>query len=274
MALSKPPLAVMGILNVTPDSFSDGGKFNNLEQACLQAQKMICDGADWLDIGGESTRPNAPEVSLQEELDRVIPVIEKLTNEFPVALSIDTSKAEVMTAAVAAGAKMINDVRALQAPGALAAAAKCNVKICLMHMQGQPRTMQLEPNYNDVVNDIKHFFVKRIQQCEAVGIKRHQLILDPGFGFGKTLRHNYELLRRLELFHEMKLPLLVGMSRKSMLGQVTGREVSARLAASVAAATIAAMKGVQFLRVHDVAETKDAVKIVTATLTGESELDG
>lgn len=270
MALSISPIAVMGILNVTPDSFSDGGKFINLDHACLQAHKMVKDGADWLDIGGESTRPNAPEVSLQEELDRVIPVIEKLTKEFPVALSIDTSKADVMTAAVAAGASMINDVRALQEPGALTAAAGCKVKVCLMHMQGQPRTMQLEPSYNDVVGDIKQFFAERIRQCEVAGIQREQIILDPGFGFGKTIRHNYELLRRLDSFHEFNMPLLVGMSRKSMLGQITGREVSARLAASVAAATIAAMNGAQFIRVHDVAETKDAVKIVTATLTGES----
>ncbi|HLV47668.1 MAG TPA: dihydropteroate synthase [Aliidiomarina sp.] len=269
MALSNSPIAVMGILNVTPDSFSDGGKFNSLEHAVQQAQKMVSDGADWLDIGGESTRPGAPEVSLQEELDRVLPAIEKLTNEFSVPVSIDTSKAEVMTAAVAAGAKMINDVRALQEPGALQAAAQCNVKVCLMHMQGQPRTMQHEPSYIDVVNDIKAFFEARIAQCEAVGIQREQIILDPGFGFGKTLRHNYELLQRLDSFKTINLPLLVGMSRKSMLGKITGREVTERMAASVAAATIAAMKGAQIIRVHDVAETKDAVRIVTATLTGE-----
>ncbi|HLV48981.1 MAG TPA: dihydropteroate synthase [Aliidiomarina sp.] len=269
MPLSKLPIEVMGILNVTPDSFSDGGQFYNLDTSLIQAEKMVNAGADWLDIGGESTRPGAPQVTLQQELDRVIPVIEKLTKEFSVQLSIDTSKPEVMIAAVAAGATMINDVRALREPGALTAAASCNVKICLMHMQGQPRSMQVEPAYNDVVNDIKAFFEERIRQCERAGIKRQQIILDPGFGFGKTLRHNYEILKRMQAFHELNLPLLVGMSRKSMLGKVTGRDVAERLAASVAAATIAAMKGAQIIRVHDVAETKDAVRIVTATLTGE-----
>lgn len=269
MPPAQLPIEVMGILNVTPDSFSDGGRFCNLDKALIQAEQMINAGADWLDVGGESTRSGAPEVMLQEELDRVIPVIEKITKEFAVPLSIDTSKPGVMTAAVAAGATMINDVRALREPGALTAAASCNVKICLMHMQGQPRTMQAEPTYDDVVNDIKAFFEERIRQCEQVGIKQQQIILDPGFGFGKTLRHNYELLQRMQAFHVLGLPLLVGMSRKSMLGKVTGRDVPDRLAASIAAATIAAMKGAQILRVHDVAETKDAVNIVTATLTGE-----
>ncbi len=269
MPNSKLPIEVMGILNVTPNSFSDGGQFNHLDQALFHAEQMINEGADWLDIGGESTRPGALEVSTQEELDRVIPVIEKLTNTFSTPLSIDTSKAQVMTAAVTAGVGMINDVRALREPGALLAAANSNVKLCLMHMQGQPRTMQLEPVYNDVVNDIKAFFEARIRECEAVGIKRQRIILDPGFGFGKSLKHNYELLQRMQAFRELKLPILVGMSRKSMLGKITGREIPDRLAASVAAATIAAMKGAQIIRVHDVAETKDAVNIVTATLTGE-----
>lgn len=263
------PIAVMGILNVTPDSFSDGGRFYSFDKAWQQAERMMAEGADWLDIGGESTRPGAPEVSVQEELDRVIPLIEKLKQNYPVQVSIDTSKAEVMRAAIQAGVDMINDVRALQAPDALAVAAQSQVKICLMHMQGLPRTMQENPVYDDVVTDIKLFFAQRIHCCQQAGIVKERLLLDPGFGFGKTVRHNYELLQRLTAFHELGLPLLVGMSRKSMLGQVTGREPAERLPASIAAATIAALKGAHILRVHDVAATKDAVRVVTATLTGE-----
>lgn len=263
------PIEVMGILNVTPDSFSDGGQFNNVDTALYQAEQMVSDGAHWLDIGGESTRPGAEAVPVAEELDRVVPVIERIRSQFDVKISVDTSKAEVMTAAVAAGAHMINDIRALREPGALVAAANAGVKVCLMHMQGQPRSMQDAPHYEDVITDIIDFFHQRIKQCEAAGIQREQIFLDPGFGFGKTIRHNYELLQRLTALHQLQLPLLVGMSRKSMLGKVTGRDVSQRLAASVAAATVAALKGAQIIRVHDVAETMDAVRVVTATLTGE-----
>jgi len=263
------PIQIMGILNVTPDSFSDGGQFNSLERALVQAERMLLDGAHWLDIGGESTRPGAKAVSVQEELDRVIPVVERLKSEFKVNISVDTSKPEVMSAAIVAGADMINDVKALREPGALKAVAQGDSLVCLMHMQGEPRTMQEQPYYEDVVNEVKAFLEERVRACETLGIHRNRIYIDPGFGFGKSLRHNYELLQRLQALHELNLPLLIGISRKSMLGAVTGKEVHERLSASVAAATIAAMKGAQILRVHDVAETKDAVQVVAATLTGD-----
>ncbi len=269
MTTAGAPIKVMGILNVTPDSFSDGGQFNQLDQALRRAEQLVADGAAYLDIGGESTRPGAPAVSTQEELDRVIPVIERLRRELAVSLSVDTSKAAVMRAAVAAGATMINDVRALREEGALAAAAASQAEICLMHMQGEPRTMQQSPAYEDVVCDVKDFLQERVEACIRAGIGRERIYLDPGFGFGKTLRHNYELLHRLQALHELQLPLLVGVSRKSMLGQVTGRDVSERLPAGIAAATIAAMKGAHIIRVHDVRETVDAMKVVAATLAGE-----
>ncbi len=269
MVHQRQHIQVMGILNVTPDSFSDGGQYNSVDSALRRAADMVSAGADWLDVGGESTRPGAADVSEDEELERVIPVIEALAREFPVQISVDTSKAAVMREAVHAGARMINDVRALREPGALSAAAESNAKVCLMHMIGQPRTMQVEPEYENLIADIKAFLQERINACEVAGIARERILLDPGFGFGKTVRHNYELLHRLQCFHDFELPLLVGLSRKSMLGKVTGREVSERLAASISGATIAMMKGAAILRVHDVAETKDAVKIVTATLTGE-----
>ncbi|MFU8784908.1 dihydropteroate synthase [Aliidiomarina sp.] len=269
MAQQRQPFQVMGILNVTPDSFSDGGRYNSVSSALQRAEQMVVAGATWLDVGGESTRPGAAGVAEQEELDRVIPVIEALSREFAVQISVDTSKAQVMREAVHAGAAMINDVRALREPGALAAAAESNVKVCLMHMVGQPRTMQDAPEYGNVVNEVKLFLQDRMRVCEQAGIARERLLLDPGFGFGKTVRHNYELLHRLACFQEFEVPLLIGVSRKSMLGKVTGRDVEQRLAASIAAATIAMMKGAAILRVHDVAETMDAVKVVTATLTGE-----
>ncbi|TRW49392.1 dihydropteroate synthase [Aliidiomarina halalkaliphila] len=265
---------VMGILNVTPDSFSDGGEYNDIDRALERARAMVAAGADWLDIGGESTRPGASAVSEQEELNRVVPVIEAIARELPVKISVDTSKPAVMRAAVAAGAKMINDVRALREPGALAAAAQAvqthQVGVCLMHMQGQPRTMQEHPEYADLIGDIHDFFQERIRDCENAGISRSHIYLDPGFGFGKTLRHNYELLKRLPAFHDLGLPLLIGISRKSMLGQVTGRDVADRMPASVAAATIAMLQGAAILRVHDVAETKDAVQVVTTMLNGDN----
>jgi dihydropteroate synthase len=258
---------IMGILNVTPDSFSDGGSFNSLDRALFHAERMINQGATLIDVGGESTRPGAAKVSLQEELDRVIPVVEAIHKNLDTIISVDTSTPQVITQSAAVGAGLINDVRALQREGALDAAASTNLPICLMHMQGQPDTMQKAPSYDDVVSDIHAFLAERIHACAAVGIKKERLILDPGFGFGKALEHNYQLLNQLETFHKLGLPLLVGVSRKTMIGKVLNdRPADQRLMGSVAAAVIAAMKGASILRVHDVAETCDAIKIVEATL--------
>ncbi|CAH8223139.1 dihydropteroate synthase [Vibrio aestuarianus] len=253
---------VMGILNVTPDSFSDGGKFNSLELAIERAEKMIAAGVSIIDIGGESTRPGAPEVTLEDELQRVVPVIKAIRAKHNVWISIDTSKAEVMRQAVNAGADLINDVRALQEPGALEVAAKAGVPICLMHMQGQPRTMQMSPCYQDVLTDVKAFLQERVAACENVGIAREQIILDPGFGFGKTLEHNYHLLAHLEAFHQLGFPILAGMSRKSMIFKLLEKNPADCMVASVTCATVAAMKGAQIIRVHDVDETLEAMKIV------------
>jgi dihydropteroate synthase len=252
---------VMGILNVTPDSFSDGGRFVALDDALRQAERMVEDGADLLDVGGESTRPGAAAVGLDEELARVIPVIERLRASFDIPLSIDTSKPEVMRAAVAAGAAMVNDVSALGAPGALQTAAALGVPTCLMHMQGEPRTMQTAPQYGDVVADIIEYLARRIAACEAAGLPRERLLVDPGFGFGKTLAHNLTLLRRLGEFAQLGTPLLVGISRKSMLGAVTGRPVAERLPASLAAAVLAVERGARIVRVHDVGPTVDAIRL-------------
>ena len=252
----------MGILNVTPDSFSDGGKFNSLDNALLQAERMIQAGVSIIDIGGESTRPGAPDVSLEEELARVIPAIKAIRAKFDVWISIDTSKAEVMRQAVEAGADLINDVRALQEPGALQAAAEANVPVCLMHMKGQPRTMQASPVYDDVLMDVEAFLQERVEACEAVGISKNQLILDPGFGFGKTIEHNYHLLAHLEKFHRLGLPVLAGMSRKSMIFKLLDKAPADCMVASVTCATIAAMKGAQIIRVHDVEDTLEAMKII------------
>jgi dihydropteroate synthase len=258
---------VMGILNVTPDSFSDGGSYNHLDKALFHAEKMINQGATLIDVGGESTRPGADKVSLQEELDRVIPVVEAIHKNLDTIISVDTSTPEVILQSAAVGAGLINDVRALQREGALAAAASTDLPICLMHMQGQPDTMQQAPSYDDVVSDIHAFLAERMDACAAVGIRRERLILDPGFGFGKALEHNYQLLNQLETFHKLGLPLLVGISRKTMIGKILNdRPADQRLIGSIAAAVIAAMKGASILRVHDVAETYDAVKIVEATL--------
>ena len=259
--LSTPQ--VMGILNVTPDSFSDGGKYNSLENAMIQAEKMINAGVSIIDIGGESTRPGAPDVALEEELSRVIPVIKAIRERFDVWISIDTSKAEVMRQAIEAGADIINDVRALQEPGALEVAAESGLPVCLMHMQGQPRTMQANPHYDDLLKEVGEFLQERVQACEAKGMKKSQLILDPGFGFGKTLEHNYHMLAHLEQFHQFGLPLLAGMSRKSMLFKLLDKAPAECVAASVSCATIAAMKGAQIIRVHDFEQTLDAVKIVS-----------
>lgn len=260
--LSTP--RVMGILNVTPDSFSDGGKFNALDQALFQADKMLEQGADLIDVGGESTRPGAAEVSEQLELDRVIPVIEHLDSRFDTVISIDTSKAKVMTEAVNAGASLINDVRALREPGALQAAAKSGAAVCLMHMQGQPRSMQENPVYDDVTADVIGFLDKRIKYCCDAGIRADQILVDPGFGFGKNLQQNYALLTDLSEMKSLGKPILVGISRKSMLGKLLNRDVSDRLAASISAATISMLKGACIIRVHDVKESVDAARIVSA----------
>lgn len=258
--LSRP--AVMGILNVTPDSFSDGGVFLSRERALGHACAMVAEGADIIDVGGESTRPGAKPVSVQEELDRVIPVIEALHAEVTVPLSIDTSKPEVMRAAVAAGAGFINDVTALRAAGALEAAASLNVPVCLMHMQGEPRSMQGNPQYRDVVNDVREFLAERVTAAGAAGIGRERLVIDPGFGFGKTVEHNLELLRGLNALAALGVPVLAGLSRKSMIGKLLGLPVERRLHASVALALLAVQNGARIVRVHDVGPTVEALRMV------------
>jgi dihydropteroate synthase len=255
---------VMGILNATPDSFSDGGQFANRQRALRHALDMVAAGADIIDVGGESTRPGARAVEADEELDRVVPVIEAIAAESDVTISVDTSKPQVMEAAVSAGAAMINDVQALRGNGALATAARLGVPVCLMHMQGQPRDMQADPRYADVVADVGGFLKDRARACEAAGIPGDRILLDPGFGFGKTLQHNLELFRALPRLCRLGYPLLVGVSRKSMLGALTGRPVEQRLAGSVAAAVMAARLGAAVVRVHDVAETVDALKVAEA----------
>lgn len=258
--------AIMGILNVTPDSFSDGGLYINPESALYQAARMQAEGAVIIDIGGESTRPGARAVTELEELDRVIPIIEKLHQELDVVISIDTSKAMVMTEAAKAGAGMINDVMALRGDGALRAAQESSLPVCLMHMQGEPRSMQTQPHYHDVVSEVKAFLQQQAEQCMAQGISREQIIIDPGFGFGKTLTHNISLFKHLEVFKDLGYPVLIGASRKSMLGQMTGKPVAERLAGSLALAAMAAIKGAAIIRVHDVAETVDAIKVARALM--------
>lgn len=256
---------VMGILNVTPDSFSDGGKFATFDKALAQVEQMIIDGVDIIDIGGESTRPGAVDVSEEDELARVIPLLKAIKSNFDIKVSIDTSKAEVMSQAIAHGADIINDVRALQNEGCLAVLAQSNVPICLMHMQGLPRSMQQNPQYDDVIGDIKQFFIDRISVCEQAGINRERLILDPGFGFGKTLEQNYQLLAQLNQFSDLGLPLLSGTSRKSMIGNLLARNVDERLAGSLTTAIIAAQQNASIIRVHDVKETVDALKVLSIT---------
>lgn len=262
LTLNRPH--VMGIVNVTPDSFSDGGMFSCADLAIEHALRLIAEGADILDVGGESTRPGAVPVSLGEELNRVIPVIEALNKVCTVPISIDTYKPEVMRQAIAAGADIVNDVRALQEPNALEIVAQTNVGVCLMHMQGAPQTMQLEPHYVDVVAEVKQFLNDRLNIAVAYGIAKNRILLDPGFGFGKTRANNIELIQHLESFASLAQPVLVGLSRKSVLGQMTGSDVDARLYASVAASVISAMKGAKILRVHDVKATVEALKMVTA----------
>jgi dihydropteroate synthase len=255
---------VMGVLNMTPDSFSDGGRFNRVDSALARAREMVADGAALIDVGGESTRPGATPVPLQEELDRVCPVVEAIARELDVIVSVDTSAPEVMRKTVSLGAGLINDIRALQRPGAVAAVAATEVPVCIMHIQGEPDHMQDNPSYRNVRREVSAFLSERLRVIEAAGVRRERIILDPGFGFGKTVQHNFELLNALDQLQQLGHPLLVGMSRKSMLGQVTGRDVGERLSASIAAATIAALKGVSIIRAHDVRETVDAVKVVAA----------
>lgn len=262
LRLDRP--RVLGIVNVTPDSFSDGGRFDSIEAAVAHGLTLVAEGADALDIGGESTRPGADEVLAQAEIDRVVPVIERLARETSVPISIDTSKPEVMRAAVAAGAGLINDVYGLRREGALEAAAQLGVPVILMHMQGEPRSMQKDPQYEDVVAEVHGFFAQRLFACEMSGISKSRIVLDPGFGFGKSVTHNLRLLRQLSRFLELGCPLLAGLSRKSMLGQITGREVGDRVPGSLAAGLFAVAQGAKLLRVHDVGATVDALKVWNA----------
>lgn len=261
--LSTP--VVMGVLNVTPDSFFDGGRFLDPDRAVAQAERMQGEGAAIIDVGGESTRPQAPEVSAEEELGRVLPVIERLAGRLSAVISVDTSKPEVMRAAAAAGAGLINDVRALRAPGALEAAAATSCAVCLMHMLGEPATMQRDPRYADVVSEVRVFLLERAQACRGAGIAEDRIVIDPGFGFGKTLSHNLELLRQLPQLSSCGYPVLVGLSRKSTVAALTQRrDADARLPGSIALATIAALNGARVIRAHDVAATLDAIKVAVA----------
>ena len=260
----------MGVLNITPDSFSDGGDFFAPDAALRRGEQIVVEGADIVDVGGESTRPGSAAVDEAHELERVVPVIAALAKRLPVPISIDTSKPAVMRAAADAGATLINDVRALRAPGALAMAASLGLPVCLMHMQGEPRTMQAEPAYGDVVGEVRAFLAERIAACAAAGLGPERLLIDPGFGFGKRLAHNLVLLARLADLADLGSPLLVGLSRKSMLGALTGRPVGERLAAGLAAAVIAACNGARILRVHDVAATVDALKVVDAVQAAQT----
>jgi dihydropteroate synthase len=258
--LSEP--VIMGILNVTPDSFSDGGRFCAPDVALEHARSMVDAGAALIDVGGESTRPGAADVPVDQELERVIPIIEQLASRVAVPISIDTSKPEVMTAALHAGAGMINDVRALREPGALAAAMDTGLPVCLMHMSGQPRSMQANPRYQDVVAEVMRFLEQRVQACVGAGIEPGRLLIDPGFGFGKSLDHNLSLLANLDRFASLELPVLVGLSRKSMFGALLGAELEQRLPASLAAALLAVQGGARIIRVHDVGATHDVLKLV------------
>jgi dihydropteroate synthase len=268
-AISLDCPAVMGILNTTPDSFSDGGRFTAPSVAIMHAEQMVAAGAAIVDVGGESTRPGAQDVGEQEEIDRVVPVIEAIRSALDVAISVDTSKPGVMRAAVAAGATMINDVRALRDEGALEAAAELQQAVCLMHMQGQPRTMQQDPQYHDVVADVIQFLRERVSECTQAGMAEELLVIDPGFGFGKTPEDNIELLANLRQLQEIGPPLLIGVSRKSTLGMLTGREVDERQPASVAAAVLAVDRGASIVRAHDVAETVDALQVARAVIESD-----
>jgi dihydropteroate synthase len=265
--LSSP--RIMGVINTTPDSFSDGGTLYrgarlDLDQAMVRAERMVADGAAVLDVGGESTRPGAAPVSTQEEMDRVVPLVAKISAELDAIVSVDTSTPEVMREAASQGAGLINDVRALRREGAMAAAAATGLPVCLMHMRGEPSTMQQDPTYHDVVAEVCDFLMERAVACERTGIPRDRLLLDPGFGFGKTVTHNLQLLAGLPVLAAQGLPLLVGLSRKSLIGKLLGRDVDQRLPASLALAVLAAERGASLIRTHDVAETADAVAMFTA----------
>jgi len=261
LSLGRP--LVMGIVNVTPDSFSDGGRFLDPAAAIAQARRLVEEGADLIDIGAESSRPGADAVDSKEEVRRLMPVLEAV-RELPVPISVDTMKPEVMRMAIAEGASMINDINALRSPGALEAIAASNAGVCLMHMQGEPRSMQQAPRYGEVVAEVKAFLAGRMAAAQAHGIARERIIVDPGFGFGKTVEHNFDLLRHLERIAELGLPVMAGWSRKSTLGTITGRTATGRLAASVAAALLAVQHGARIVRVHDVAATKDALAVLAA----------
>ena len=260
--LTKPQ--IMGILNVTPDSFSDGGLFISKTNALIRARTLVEEGAAIVDVGGESTRPGATPVSAQEEMDRVLPVIEAIRSELPVIISVDTSKPEVMREAVKAGAGMINDVYALRQPGAVQAVADLNVPVCLMHMQGEPRTMQHDPQYHDVIREVKEFLEHRIVECVNTGIQRSKIIIDPGFGFGKTVQQNLALVKQLPAFLTLDLPVLVGFSRKSTVGAILSKPTDDRLMGSVSLAVIACWMGARIFRVHDVRQTADALMLCHA----------
>ena len=260
---------VMGILNVTPDSFSDGGRFSRLDAALRHAEAMLAAGATLIDVGGESTRPGALPVSVEEELERVAPVVEAILARLDVVVSVDTSTPEVIRECAALGAGMVNDVRSLSRPGALQAAAESQMAVCLMHMRGEPATMQDAPHYDDLLGEVADFLRQRMQLCVAAGIDHQRIVLDPGFGFAKTLAHNLSLFRQLDALNQLGRPLLVGVSRKSMIGQVLGRPVEERLSGSLALAALAVAKGARIIRVHDVAQTVDVVRMIAAVEAAE-----
>mgnify|MGYP000185733680 CR=1 FL=1 len=262
---SSRPL-VMGIVNLTPDSFSDGGQFNQLDSALNQVEKMLEAGVDMIDLGGESTRPGAEYVEAEEERRRVIPAIKAIRKHFDVPISIDTYKPEIMQDVIELGVEMINDIRALEMPGALDVLAQSDTEVCLMHMQGNPVTMQLAPKYDNVIENVLDYLNNRLQVCESKGIDKSRIILDPGFGFGKTVEHNYQLLAEFNRFKALGCSLLAGLSRKSMLGAVVDKAPAERVAASLSGAVICALNGADIIRVHDVAQTIDALKVVEAML--------
>jgi len=269
LALDVP--AVMGILNVTPDSFSDGGQHYERQVAIAAGLRMVEEGAAIVDVGGESTRPGASAVDAQQEIDRVVPVIEALAARADVVLSVDTSKPEVIAAALRAGAHLVNDIRALRMPGALEAVAAQNAAVCVMHMQGEPATMQVDPRYDDVVGEVRTFLLARVNACLAAGMSRDSICIDPGIGFGKTYQHNVDLLRNQRSFTDLGYPLLIGVSRKGVIGIMTGRPASARVVGSAVAAAFAVQAGASIVRAHDVAATVDAVKVAVALRGGVSD---